>query len=242
MSHNPDAVFSSYTGEEYDRLQPLRIDMYRFYHELAFEFMPFETNEPFRMLDLGPGTSVFLESILRHYPNASARAIEYARSMIDFSTQKLSPFRDRFVVSQGDLGEGLPDDIGRFEFVSSFSAIHHLTEANKQKLYCQIYDVLEPGGWFFLMDAMIIYFEDRVFALGRERHQMRLQQRLAEAGIDPSDIDRIDRLTKDVDEDAPDRDRPSRLDAQITWLKQAGFSSVDHIWHLWMEHFIICRK
>jgi tRNA (cmo5U34)-methyltransferase len=149
MSPNSSAFYDAFSGEEYDRLQPLRIEMYRFYHELALDFVPFETDETFRILDLGPGTSVFLESVLDRYPNVSAHAIEYAPNMIDFSLQKLALYKDRICFEQGDLGEGLPDDIGQFDFVSSFSAIHHLSETNKRELYRRIYEVLEPGGWVF---------------------------------------------------------------------------------------------
>ncbi len=45
-----------------------------------------------------------------------------------------------------------------------------------------------------------------------------------------------------LSESAPDRDRLAPLAAQLGWLRDTGFRSVDYIWHFWMEHFIIARK
>jgi hypothetical protein len=53
---------------------------------------------------------------------------------------------------------------------------------------------------------------------------------------------RVREMNAQVDDDSPEKDRISRLSLQLDWLKEAGFRSVDHIWHFWMEHFIICRK
>lgn len=236
------AGFSAYTGADYDRLQPLRIEHYHFYHELALDFVSFEENQSFRMLDLGPGTSTFQECVLRKYPRCTTRAIEYAQGMIDYSLKRLAPYHDRIDFTQGDLNEGLPADIGTFDLASSFSAIHHLTADNKRRLYGQICDALEPGGWFLLVDAMTAPFDDTVFALGRARQARRLKERFEAAGLDLEKGLEIAGRSKDLPEDAPDRDRLSRLEDQVNWLEDAGFRSVDHIWHYWMEHFIVCRK
>lgn len=66
--------------------------------------------------------------------------------------------------------------------------------------------------------------------------------RFEEAGIDIEEANRVRAIIDQVDEDSPERDRISRFSSQVEWLKEAGFRSVDYIWHFWMEHFIICRK
>jgi hypothetical protein len=47
--------FDRYSRDEYDRSQPIRVEHYDFYHDLAFDFLPFETDGDFRFLDLGDG-------------------------------------------------------------------------------------------------------------------------------------------------------------------------------------------
>jgi SAM-dependent methyltransferase len=132
--------------------------------------------------------------------------------------------------------------LGSFQFVASFSALHHLTDTNNIRIFRQIYDALEEGGWFFLIDAMSMHFDDDVFNLGRKRSQMRRQKRFKAASIDIEEDWRVREMDAQVDKDSPEKDRISSLSSQIAWLKEAGFRSVDHIWHFWMEHFIICRK
>jgi len=86
------------------------------------------------------------------------------------------------------------------------------------------------------------HFDNTVFRLGQKQFQLRRQQRLEAADIDMEEEQRLREAVSQVDQDSPEKDRISRLSYQIEWLKEAGFRSVDHIWHFWMEHFIICRK
>lgn len=229
-------------AEDYDRLQPIRLEMYNFYHRLALDFIPFDTQDAFRMLDLGCGTATFLNNVLEHYPKASCDATDYSKEMLKFAAQKTHPHSNRVTFHQGDLNNGLPSNLGSFQFVTSFSALHHLTDENKIHIFKQIYDVLEKGGWFFFIDAMSMHFDNTVFRLGQKKFQLRRQQRLEAADIDMEEEQRLREAVSQVDQDSPEKDRISRLSSQIEWLKEAGFQSVDHIWHFWMEHFIICRK
>jgi hypothetical protein len=94
----------------------------------------------------------------------------------------------------------------------------------------------------FFVDAMIIHFDNTIYARGKQRQKRRREKRMQQAGIKPSETSRVDTLKNAVSDNAPDQDRISRLESQIGWLREAGFSSVDHIWHFWMEHFFVCRK
>ena len=236
------SVQFSTRAEDYDRLQPIRIEMFEFYHSLAMDFIPFGDQTEFRMLDLGCGTGIFLNCVLMKYPKATCVAIDFSDEMMKFAAQKVSTFSDRVEFFQRDLNEGLLEGLGSFQFVASFSTIHHLTDENKVRIFRQIYDVLETGGWFFFIDAMSTRFDDDVYRLGRRRLTLRREERFEEAGIDIEEANRVREIIEQVDEDSPERDRISRFSSQVEWLKEAGFRSVDYIWHLWMEHFIICRK
>lgn len=235
-------VFSQFSGEEYDRLQPVRIETYEFYHGLALDFMPFEKGDGFRFLDLGCGTGTFLAGVLKAFPESHCLAVDYSNTMLEYAKEKTKDFSDRVEFRQMNLGEDLPDEVGTFDLVSSFSAIHHLTEERKAKIFCEIYDSLEVGGWFFFIDAMSIHFDDHVFRLGKKRWEGRRKDRYQEAGFDFADERRLVQLTSSVADDSPDRDRISSFAKQEQWLRDARFRSVDHVWHYWMEHFLISRK
>ena len=223
------SVQFSTRAENYDRLQPIRIEMFDFYHSLAMDFIPFDGQTEFRMLDLGCGTGIFLNCVLTKYPNATCVAIDFSDEMMRFAARKVGTHSDRVDFLQKDLNEGLPEGLGSFQFVASFSTIHHLTDENKARLFRQIYDVLETGGWFFLIDAMSTRFDDDVYKLGRRRLNFRRGERFEEAGIDIEEANRVREIIEQVDEDSPERDRISRFSFQAEWLKEAGFRSVDYI-------------
>ncbi len=242
MSQKSRSAQFALRAGDYDRLQPVRIEMYEFYHSLALDFMPFETGEEFRMLDLGCGTGTFVKRILDQYPGATCVAVDFSDEMMGIASEKVRLHADRVEFLRGDLNEGVPGGLGSFQLVKSFSAIHHLTDENKARIFRQICSVLETDGWFFFIDPMSIRFDDDVFRLGRRRHVRRRNERFERAGIDIEEADRVDAIVGQTGIDSPEKDRISGFSAQVDWLKKAGFRSVDHIWHFWMEHFVICRK
>ena len=148
----PAKYFAEYSGEAYDRLQPIKIEHYTFYHQLVLDFVPFESSKAFRFMDLGCGTGNFLTSVLEKYPQSSCLAFDYTDEMLSYVSHKNSDRFDRIEFVQGDLNKGLPENIGTFSFISAFSSIHHLTDENKQRILKQIYANLDPGGWFFIID------------------------------------------------------------------------------------------
>ena len=242
MNQNSQSVQFAARAEDYDRLQPVRIEMYEFYHDLALDFVPFDTETEFRILDLGCGTGVFIQRILEKYANATCVAVDYSDEMIEVAARKVSPHRDRADFLQHDLNEGVPDGLRSFQLVNSFSTIHHLTDENKARVFRQIHDLLDPGGWFFFIDAMSVHFDDGVFTQGRRRYRIRGKERFENAGMDFEEANRVAGIVGRTEADSPEKDRISPLDDQLEWLKEAGFASVDYIWHFWMEHFIICRR
>ena len=234
-------LFSTY-AQDYDRLQPLRVEMYQFYHELALDMVPFDTEDEFRVLELGCGTGNFLQYLLEKFPKARCTAFDYSVEMLEYATQKLARYSDRIEFHQRDLHDGLPSKLGSFDLVSSFSTIHHLFDDKKARLFMEIYDVLRADGWFFLIDPMSTRFDNDVFKQFRHRQHHRLDARFKQAGINIREAERINTIVSQVSDDSPEKDRIARFSSHIEWLNDAGFRSVDHIWHLFMEHFVISRK
>ena len=62
------------------------------------------------------------------------------------------------------------------------------------------------------------------------------------AGVNLKVDIQLEAMKSAIEEDSPEKDRIADFTKQIEWLREAGFGSVDHIWHFWMEHFIIARK
>ena len=241
MEATGDSVYFDALASHYDRLELLRIEGYRFCHELALDFIPYQVDKPFRVLDLGCGTGTFLRNILERYPNATCVGVDYSGEMLSCADRKLEEFSDRVTLRRRDLNDGLPRDLGIFEVVASFWSIHHLTDENKRRLFRQVREVLEPGGWFFLVDSMSARFEKGVFQKGGRRYRLRLEERLRDAGEPFSEAEHLKAIKEQVPDESPEKDRFAPLSSYVRWLEEAGFRSVDHLWHLWKDHFLIAR-
>ena len=94
MNQKSQSVQFAARAADYDRLQPVRIEMYEFYHRLAVDFVPFDTGTEFRMLDLGCGTGAFIELILDKYGNATCVGVDDSDEMIEIAARKVNAHSD----------------------------------------------------------------------------------------------------------------------------------------------------
>jgi len=132
---------------------------------------------------------------------------------LGFSEPMLEAARERFTGDERvelvkyDLAEPLPA-LGRFDAVVSSMAIHHLEHERKRSLYCEVFDLLEPGGVF-------ANFE-HVASATRRLHLAFF------AAID-----------EPLEHEDPS-DRLLDVESQLGWLRGVGFDDVDCYWK-WLE-------
>jgi tRNA (cmo5U34)-methyltransferase len=111
-----------------------------------------------------------------------------------------------------DMAAGLP--AGRLDAVVSALAIHHLEDADKRKLYGDVFDALRPGGVFVNAEQCAgptpeltrVYVETWI-------------AECVEAGATHEEIDNaLDRRL---------HDRCTPVETQLGWLRAIGFTQVD---------------
>jgi SAM-dependent methyltransferase len=102
-----------------------------------------------------------------------------------------------------DLAEPLPA-LGRFDAIVSSFAIHHLEHERKRALYCEVLDLLDPGGVFAHL---------KHGALPTHRPHLAF---FAAIGEPLEDEDPSDRLLD--------------VETQLGWLREIGFVEVDCYW------------
>jgi tRNA (cmo5U34)-methyltransferase len=159
-----------------------------------------------RILDLGTGDGRLLSLAKIDRPGA-----EYVA--LDFSPTMLAAVGDRFGDDPGvtivnhDLALPLPD-LGSFDAVISSFAIHHLPHGRKEDLYAEIWEILQPGGYFCNLEHVASPSD-------------RLHQRfLAAIGYTPEEDDPSNQLLD--------------VETQLGWLRRLGFIDVDCHWK-WLE-------
>ena len=103
--------------------------------------------------------------------------------------------------------------------VISALSIHHLSDADKIKLFNNIYKALPDGGRFINADQILGPTPD----IEQVYHETWLRQ-ARDLGVSETDLNAALERMK-ADQMAP-------LKSQLEWLQQTGFSSV----HCWYQH------
>lgn len=208
------ALFDA-AAQDYDRSRRQLVPGLDRLYGSALESIPFEPDEPIRVLDLGAGTGLLSALAAERFPRSRV-------TLVDISVGMLRVARRRFA-------EEFPGEAGRFEFrnmdfarkplpggfdlVVSALAIHHLTHGDKRELFEKIHASLKDGGYFVNVDQIsgATPEEEAEYAEWWLR-------RMREAGVSEEDLDAaITRMRAD---------KNATLKAQLDWLAEAGFDPV----------------
>jgi len=158
-----------------------------------------------RVLDLGTGDGRLLDLVLTARPGSTGVGLDLNAEMLARAREHFAG-DDRVEIAEHDLDDPLPD--GAFDVIVSSFAIHHVPDDRKQSLYRECFDRLRHGGAFLNLE----HVASPTPALHRAF--------LAEIEVDPADDDPSNLL-------AP-------VEAQLAWLREAGFVDVDCHWK-WRE-------
>jgi tRNA (cmo5U34)-methyltransferase len=200
-------------ASDYDNHITHFVPYYKEQNEVIMDLLPFEGTVRVRGLDLGAGTGVLAEGILRRYPLAEVTVFDLVENMLDAARERLQKFENRVTFQKGDFSK---DDFGiGYDLILSGLSIHHLGNPQKQDLYRRIYLALNPGGIFLNRDVIR-------GATGRlDEIYIRLwREYIRSMGED--DAACMERyLAEDV---------PATVEDQLEWLRKAGFVDVGCHW------------
>ena len=173
-------------------------------------------NSKINVIDLGCGTGTISKKIKSKFPAASITCLDLAENMIEMSKLKLAAYSDvRFQV--GDFSNYEFDDT--YDVVVSSLALHHLiTDEDKIKFYRKIYESLRPKGVFLNADVVLgscVQVQESYM----EKWRSFMKKHVSEEEIENRWLPQY-----------REEDRPAKLMAQMTWLKDIGFNKTDVIW------------
>jgi len=172
-----------------------------------------------RFLDLGCGAGAMSELVLSSQPGAEGVLVDFSQPMLERASAHLAGYAGRWQAVTGDLSdrawrEGLP--AGHYDAVVSGLAIHHLPAGRKRALFTELFALLEPGGMFVNMDYVSI--DGPLSGLFDEQMLANAVRAERESGGTRSE--------QEVDLEDDD-DRPDTVEAQMRWLRDAGFVQVE---------------
>jgi SAM-dependent methyltransferase len=159
-----------------------------------------------RVLDLGTGDGRLLALLQRDREWLFGVGLDGSEVMLNAARERFAG-EERIELVEHDLINPLPQ-LGRFDAVVSSMAIHHLEHDRKRALYAEVFELLEPGGVFANFEHV---------ASPTERLHLAFYAAIGEPleYEDPSD-------------------RLLDVEAQLRYLRDAGFTDVDCYWK-WLE-------
>jgi tRNA (cmo5U34)-methyltransferase len=161
-------------------------------------FLPFETDRPLRVLDIGAGYGMLTREVVDRFPAAHVVLHDFSEPMFEHARARLPDALDRLEFVTADLRE--PTWVsaldGDFDAVVSSIAIHNVRElAIIARIYADIRPLVRAQGCFYNID-----FVAPAGPLTARAHSLR--RRLPEGEI-------------------------PNLERHLRWLRDAGFDEAD---------------
>lgn len=150
-----DRFHSLNMARAYDEMCRLLVPGYDLMQDTLIDFLTFEQIENPVILDLGAGTGILIEKILKQFPESLCYYLDFSDDFMSVAQGRLQKFNERVIFIKSDFCSDWESKIDpKPDVITSMSALHHLTNENKKKLYQKCYDALEDEGWFFNIDEM----------------------------------------------------------------------------------------
>jgi len=203
-------------AQTYDRARRQLIPCFDDFYDTALALIPHQPQANFRVLDLGAGTGLLSFLVARKFPMARITLLDISPEMLNKARERFAGKEERLEFIAGDYADRIE---GQFDVVISALSIHHLSDADKIKLFKNIYKALPDGGRFINADQILGPTPD----IEQVYHETWLRQ-ARDLEVSETDLNAaLERMKAD---------RMAPLDSQLDWLQHAGFSSV----HCWYQH------
>ena len=205
------SIFDRY-AETYDRARRQLVPCFDEFYGAVLNEIPYERSAALRILDLGAGTGLLSMFVSKQFPNAKVTLVDASGEMLKKAHDRFSGEAHRFEFVLADYAEvPLP---GPYDAVVSALSIHHQTDEKKAALFRKIFGALAGGGVFINADEVLGATPE----IERRYRDAWLRQ-IRERKVSDEDLAASFERMKEH--------RLATLEAQLTWIKEAGFEYVD---------------
>jgi tRNA (cmo5U34)-methyltransferase len=210
MMTNVKEIFDK-AAARYDQQRQRVFPRFDDFYQTILTLIPWSQEGEFRFLDLGSGTGLVADLILRTYPRSMADVLDASEKMLEKARERFAGNkRVRFWV-RDYAADDLPD---QYDLIVSAMSIHHLDDIGKKRLFGKIFRALVPGGAF--IHAELVKGET---AKTEELYQRVWKEHLEQSGLSAETLSQIYERTR--------YDRTAHLGDQLEWMRSVGFGDVD---------------
>lgn len=208
-------------------------------HRIA-NLIPFDPDEPIRVLDIGGGWGPVTSAVLEAFPKAQVMLHDFSEPMLSEARNRLAQYADDVSYVQSDLlsPEWTAGIDGPFHAVVSCIAIHNVRFPDRiRAIYHEIFPLVSPGGCFINLDRVasgqLAGRAARHAQLMERRHQIYEetgQWKPLEEVPRPSEFrgrPHAHGETRPEDQQRMATHEPATLVNQLRWLIEAGFDEAD---------------
>lgn len=176
------------------------------------------------ILDLGIGSGLVEELLFAERPDAYIVGIDSSSAMLDIARQRLSRYSEQVTLVEHDLANiqqlTLPSQ--HYQIVISVQVLHHLPHQAQKDVFRYVFNALEAGGMFLLIDRTAI--DEQHFSHVYRAMWNRLERNNEVKSGWSADYF----LARLQDKD----DYPATLEEQLKWLREVGFTATCLHFHL----------
>ena len=206
---NPEimADFFNVRAKTYENHQKESIESFEQFYDSISSCIP-ETKSKIRILDIGCGTGLELDGILKRIPNAVVTAVDISMELLNRLVDRFKDYSNQITPIQGSYLE-FHFRKRYYDYVIAIMTLHHLLHDTKRELYRRIMDSLKPGGLFIEGDFIVSKGEERKYL---------------------SRYEEISKNNSAITNGSHHIDIPMTLETQKQLLIEVGFSTIDVIW------------
>lgn len=213
--------FFNRSADYYDGWLRKAVPTYDDVFATAVELIPLCPEDEINVLDLGAGTGLFAWHVMQRYPQAKFVLYDLSSRMLAVARERFAELEDRVSIVEADYLR--LDAVDTYHAVISSFSIHHLSHADKQRLFRLVHRALKPSGAFINIDQI----EAPTPAL-KNLYWHGWLEKVRSAGADEEQVQESIRRRSALDNDAT-------LADQLRWLTDAGFTEVDCIY----KHYFV---
>lgn len=163
-----------------------------------------------KVLDLGAGTGIFSEFILKRYPEASLTLIDISEKMLEISKLRFKNKTNIKYIFEDYLSYNFNE---KYDIIISSLSIHHLMDKEKFELFKKCYSLLNNGGIIINADQ----FKGETPSIDNLNKEL-WKVKIENSGLSTEELSSCYERIK--------LDKESTLREHLNWFKECGFSDI----------------